>query len=440
MNSEKKSDSFVSVRSFVTALVIIGILMILCYVATLLIPCDGIPFWKWILSPFLVLGSSDKVTVIGVIVFLLIIGGAFQALTDCGVMRYMVDKISDRYGERRYTLMAVISFFFMALGSLIGSFEEVVPMVPIVVTLAVRLGWDPLTGMAMSLLAVGCGFAAGVFNPFTVGVAQNLAGLPMFSGAWFRAISFVCIYCLLFLFTRGYAKKIDRGVQNEGEAFEKDPKKDKGVTVFGSIILAGIVLLLSTAFIVALRDYSFVIVSIMFLIAGIISCRVSGMQGKELRASFLKGVVSMLPAVIMVLMASSIKYTLQTAGTFDTIINAAISAASVLPRWAIILFIYFFVLIMNFFIASGSAKAIMLTPLLVPLAAPFGISAQLVIVAYAFGDGFSNTFYPTNPALLISLGLADTSYGRWAKYSGKFQLANLLLTSLLLLLGLAIGI
>lgn len=439
--NNKKSDTFVSVRSFITALVIIAILMILCYLATVFIPCDGIPFWKWILSPVLVLGSDDKITLIGVIIFLLVIGGAFQALTDCGIMRYMVDKIANKYGDSKYKLMAIIILFFMSLGSLIGSFEEAVPMVPIVTALALRLGWDALTGLTMSLLAVGCGFAAGVFNPFTVGVAQDLAGLPLFSGAWFRAINFVFIYLLLFLFTRAHGRRVDRGVQTEeAESFTRDSKKDKGVTIFAIIILCGIVILLSTAFITVLRDYSFVIVSLMFLAAGIISCLVAGMGRKNFRKSFFKGVVSMLPAVVMILMASSIKFTLQTAGVFDVIIEKAIEIASSLPRWAIILFIYLFVLIMNFFIASGSAKAIMLTPLLVPLAAPFGISAQLVIVAYAFGDGFSNTFYPTNPALLISLGLADTSYTDWFRYSGKFQLGNLILTSLLLLLGLAIGI
>jgi uncharacterized ion transporter superfamily protein YfcC len=94
---------------------------------------------------------------------------------------------------------------------------------------------------------------------------------------------------------------------------------------------------------------------------------------------------------------------------------------------------------MNFFIPSGSAKAFMLMPLIVPLAQVFGISSQLCVLAFAFGDGFSNVFYPTNPALLISLGLAKVSYGQWAKWSFKFQLCNLLLTSLLLLLGLAVG-
>ena len=94
---------------------------------------------------------------------------------------------------------------------------------------------------------------------------------------------------------------------------------------------------------------------------------------------------------------------------------------------------------MNFFIPSGSAKAFMLIPLIVPLAKVFNISAQLCVIAFAFGDGFSNVFYPTNPALLISLGLADVSYTDWFKWSIKFQILNLILTSGILMLGLAVG-
>jgi uncharacterized ion transporter superfamily protein YfcC len=94
---------------------------------------------------------------------------------------------------------------------------------------------------------------------------------------------------------------------------------------------------------------------------------------------------------------------------------------------------------MNFFISSGSAKAFLLMPLIVPVAQLFGISAQLCVMAFAFGDGFSNVFYPTNPVLLISLGLADVNYIKWAKWSWKFQFLNLLLTSGLLLVGLIIG-
>ena len=110
-----------------------------------------------------------------------------------------------------------------------------------------------------------------------------------------------------------------------------------------------------------------------------------------------------------------------------------------MSRAELVLFIYLICLVMNFFIPSGSAKAFLLIPLIVPLAQLFGISSQLCIVAFAFGDGFSNVFYPTNPALLISLGLANVNYGKWAAYSWRFQGLNLLLTSGLLLLGLTVG-
>ena len=177
----------------------------------------------------------------------------------------------------------------------------------------------------------------------------------------------------------------------------------------------------------------------MFLMAGISATLVSGMGGKVLGKSFLSGVVQMLPAVLMILMASSIRYTLEEAKVLDTLLHSAVGLAQTLPKWAVVEFIYLLVLAANFFIPSGSAKAFMMIPLIVPMAQVFGISAQLCILAFAFGDGFSNVFYPTNPALLIGLGLADMSYSDWFKWSGKFQLLNLLLTSGLLLLALAVG-
>ena len=162
-------------------------------------------------------------------------------------------------------------------------------------------------------------------------------------------------------------------------------------------------------------------------------------SGGNLGKIFWNGLVSVLPAVLMILMANSIKYTLVEGNVLDTLLNGAVDIAATLPRWSVILFIYLIVLIMNFFIASGSAKAFLLIPLIVPVAEVFGISAQLCVVAFAFGDGFSNVFYPTNPVLLISLGLADVDYGKWVKWSWKFQMLNLILTSGLLLLGLVVG-
>lgn len=465
-NDNQKKGLNVSVKSFITAIVVLFVLMILTYMLTLVIPGGefarmldadghsiidvsaafqyvegGIPFWKWILSPVLVLGAEGNGTLIAVIVFLLVVGGIFNSLEKCGLMKYMMDKIVYIFGHARYKLLAVMILFFMALGAFVGTFEECVPLVPLMIALAVRLGWDPPTGLGMSVLAAGCGFASGVCNPFTVGVAQRVAGVPMFSGIGYRIVCFAFIYLLLWLFIRHHAKKIERPLEkmDAGTEFQNNKKMDRALITFASMIGTGIFLLLCSAFITVLQDYSLIIVAVMFLAAGISASLIAGFGTKKLAITFKDGMISILPAVILILMASAIKYILVEANILDTILYYAITYAGTLPKWIVILFIYLMVLVMNFFIATGSAKAILMIPLIVPLAQIYGISAQLCILAYAFGDGFSNVFYPTNPVLLISLELADVSYGKWAKWSGKFQLLNLLLTSMLLLLGLVIG-
>ncbi len=467
MTKKKKGGLNVSVTTFIGAIAVVLVLMILTYVMTIVIPGGeyarvtdengnvvidadggftyvdgGISFGKWLLSPILVLGADGGGMIIAILAFLLVIGGVFNSLERGGLMKYMLDKIVHRFGGARYNLLAIITFFFMAMGAFIGSFEECVPLVPIVVVLAVSLGWDSLTGMGMSLLAVGCGFASGVCNPFTVGVAQGLAGLPMFSGIWLRAVAFVLIYLLLIAFVLHHAKKIDRfadGGSVEVKSFEGCKKMDRGLVCFASILGVGIAIVLMSGFITALQDYTMIIVAVMFLAAGITATLASGMKGSELAKSFGQGIVSIAPAVLLILMASSIKYTLTEGKILDTLLHLAVDAVDTLPKWMIILCIYLIVLVLNFFISSGSAKAFLLIPLIVPMAQMFGIEPQLCVMAFAFGDGFSNVFYPTNAALLIALGLSDVTYSKWVRYTWRFQAANLVLTSILLLVGFAIG-
>ena len=394
-NREKRKME-ASVKSFITAIAVIFVMMVLTYVLTFIIPGGYIPFWKWILSPVLVLFTEDAGSLIAIIALLIGLGGVFNTLDKFGILRMLLDKVTAKFGKSRRLLLAVIPMFFMALGSAAGSFEECVPLVPVVVALAIRLGWDVLTGLGMSILAAGCGFAAGVCNPFTVGVAQEIAGLPMFSGIWLRLVSFVCIYLLLMAFLSWHVRKVEKPI-NEQELMGETAGNTRKIT------------------------YS------------------SGSRLWKIAITFKDGVMSVLPGVLLILMANSIRFTLMEGNILDVILQAAISLASGMPRWGVILFIYGLVLFLNFFIPSGSAKAFLLMPLIVPLAEAFGISAQLCVLAFVFGDGFSNVFYPTNPVLLISIGLANVSYGTWAKWSGKFQLINLVLTSGILLFGMMIG-
>ena len=393
---KEKGTMEASAKSFITAIIVIFVMMLLTYALTFIIPGGGIPFWKWALSPILVLFGEDNASLLAIIALLVVLGGIFNCLDKFGVLRFLLDKITAKFGKKRKVLLAVIPLFIMILGSAAGSFEECVPLVPVVVALAIRLGWDVLTGLGMSVLAVGCGFAAGVSNPFTIGVAQELAGLPMFSGMWYRAVAFVIIYAFLMIFLFMHVKKIEKPMSEE-MLRESAEGKIKQIA------------------------YS------------------SGSRMWKLAITFKDGVMSVLPGVLLILMANSIRYTLMEGNILNTILHGAVTLASGMSRWGIILFIYGLVLFLNFFIPSGSAKAFLLMPLIVPLAETFGISAQLCVMAFAFGDGFSNVFYPTNPVLLISIGLANVSYGTWAKWSGKFQLVNLFVTGALLLIGMVIG-
>lgn len=393
--NKEKQKMEASVKSFITAIAVIFVMMVLTYALTFIIPGGYIPFWKWLLSPILVLFTEDAGSLIAIIALLIGLGGVFNTLDKFGVLRLLLDKVTVKFGKSRRLLLAVIPLFFMALGSAAGSFEECVPLVPVVVALAIRLGWDALTGLGMSILAAGCGFAAGVCNPFTVGVAQEIAGLPMFSGIWLRMVSFLFIYVLLMAFLTWHVRKIEKPMDEQALQISDGQKKQIA--------------------------YS------------------SGSRLWKVAITFKDGVMSVLPGVLLILMANSIRFTLMEGNILDVILQGAISLASGMPAWGVILFIYGLVLFLNFFIPSGSAKAFLLMPLIVPLAEAFGISAQLCVLAFVFGDGFSNVFYPTNPVLLISIGLANVSYGTWARWSGKFQLINLVLTSALLLFGMAIG-
>ncbi len=462
MEQNNKKGLNISARSFLVAIVILLVLMLGTYLLTFLVPGGafqrvtengqelilpgtyaetpgGISFGKWLASPFLVLGAPGGGTILAVILFLLVIGGVFNSLEKCRLMNYMLEKIVHRFKNSRYQLLACITLFFMCMGSFIGSFEECVPLVPIVVALAVSLGWDALTGVGMSLLAAGCGFASGVCNPFTIGVAQELAGLKMFSGIWLRVVSFALIYGLLFLFLRFHARRVEKGVLAPASSgFVPNPKMDRALKSFALIIGVGILSVFSSGFLPFMRDFTMPIVAVMFLVAGIAASLLAGMSGRELGRTFLNGALSIAPAVLMILMASSIKYILTEAKILDTLLFRAMEVTSHIPTAFVILFIYLIALVMNFFISSGSAKAFLLIPLVTPIADLCGISRQLCVMAYAFGDGFSNVFYITNPVLLISLGLAGLSYGKWVKWSWKFQVMNLVLTSLILLFGFAV--
>lgn len=470
----------ISSRSFICSVIILLLLMIGAGVLTLIIPAgqfdrviiDGkesivpdtfkltadnsYPIWRWFTAPFETLWGEDAITVISIILFICIIGGTFSVLDKSGMLKYIMNVLVRRFERSRYKLMAVLVLFFMLFGSVFGIFEELVALVPIVILLSYALGWDSLTGLGMSALAAGFGFSAATFNPFTLGVAQELAGLPAFSGVLFRILVFALCYTLLYLFLYRYAKKIEKDPQRSSvykedlqqkqiygnvSAVEELPNQQylgKTVIIFSSAIAFVIVYIIAGFFVPMLSSISLPVMALAFLVGGL-SAAYTSRYGNHIFKDFLSGIGGIAPSALLIMMAMSIKLIITEGGIMDTILYYVSEAVSDMGAYGAVIMIYLLVLALNFFVSSGSAKAFLLIPIIAPLAELVGLTKQVAVLAFCFGDGFTNLLYPTNALLMITLGLTVVSYPKWFKWTIGIQLLMSALNVSLLLLAVLIG-
>ena len=226
-------SSTIQKKAFFSAIIILFSLLIITGILTYVIPSgsfnrtiiDGvdviipgsfsytnegnIQFYRIFTAPIEVLFSDGNTIVIAIILFLLIIGGSIKVLNKIGIIEHLIYFIITKFKSNKYILLSLITLIFMSIGAFIGVFEEIVPLVPIMIILSKKLGWDAKIGLGMSVLATGFGFSAAVTNPFTIGVAQGLSDLPLFSGLLYRLIIFMIIYIVLIIFLIYNARKID---------------------------------------------------------------------------------------------------------------------------------------------------------------------------------------------------------------------------------------
>jgi uncharacterized ion transporter superfamily protein YfcC len=414
------------------------------------------PFWRWFTASFEVLAGDDAIIIDTIIIFILMVGASFAVLDKSGILGAAIMQLIKTFGGRKYLLLLIMSLFFMLRGAFFGLFEEIVPLVPMMIALAYYLGWDALVGMGMSILATNLGFSAAMTNPFTIGVAQRLADLPLFSGILFRIPIFITIYVLLAVFLFRYAHSIDRHPEAslvfdehkmERERYKtlsldsilrEDIKLGKA-TLFFLVFLALIVLaLLLGPLIPGLSDISLPLVGLLFLMGGLGAGLISGAGQRTVWRAAWEGISGIAPGIPLIMMAASIKHIVTSGSVMDTILNSASQWLSDANEVSGVLIIYALALLIEFFIGSAGAKAVLMMPVLLPLTDLIGITRQITVTAYCFGDGFSNLAYPTNPVLLIALGLANVSYSRWMRWTLKLWLAILPVTLFFLWLGVKI--
>lgn len=474
-------------KTFLTAVAILAVLMLIAGILTQVVPAgsyqrvvDGgreiidpdsfsympradYPAWRWLTAPVEVLGGPDGPMVIVIILFILSVAGAFSLLEGSGVLAAVILKIVRRFEKRKYILMSVIVLLFMFLGAVLGTFEENIALVPIIIALACFLGWDSLTGLGMSILASCFGFAAAITNPFSIAITQKLAGLPLYSGMGFRVLIFITFFLMLELFLIRYAKKIEKNpglspVYKEDAPlrakYSRPDGMDAGVSGSSgvdqrrlncSILCFSGILALILLFVVfssvtqILSDLVLPVIGLLFLAGGIISSALAGTGLKTGWVTFRKAIGGILPGAVLILMAMSVKFIISQGGIMDTILNRAASLISGTTPYAAVFLLYLLVLLLEVFIGSSSAKAFLVMPIIAPLSDLTGITRQTSVLAFCFGDGFSNVLYPTNPVLLICLGLTVVSYTRWLKWTIKLQLVVFAVSLAFLALATAIG-
>lgn len=484
LRTEKQSSLQIGKKAFFSAVIILLLLMIAAGLLTNVVPSgayerineggrqivvadsyrevdiDPPPVWRWFTAPIEVLWGSDSVTIITIILLIVLISGAFHILETGGILQSVLAMLVHRFQSRKYLLMALIIFFFMFTASILGIYEGMVPMVVIVVPLAYALGWDSLTGLGMSLLPMAFGFSAAVTNPFTIGVAQKIAGLPLFSGAWLRIIFFLCVYAAVFLFVKRHARKVEADPRRS-PVFEADSAirsaytaRDEGAVIANDVmsrqlkrsmtwvlgwIGGAILFVLVSSQIEAVSFLAFPMMGLLFFVAGTGGGFFAGMSMRRIGRVFLNGTVQILPAILLILMAMSVKHIITLGGIMDTILFHAADMIKGSSPFVAALLIYLLTMVLNFFVASASAKAFLMMPILAPLSDLVGLTRQTAVLAFDFGDGFSNMLYPSNALLLIALGFTVVSYPKWLKWTLPVQGLMLALTFLFLMFAVKIG-
>ena len=323
-------------------------------------------------------------------------------------------------------------------------------LLPIITLFMISLGFDTMTGLGVCLLAACFGFSAAITNPFSVGIASSFAGISTMSGIWLRIVLFVIIYFMVCAFILAYTKKISKdptkSLTQEQDALKKDSliletneKNDKTFKVYLTFFIIQFVVLVVVASIRAISSYAIPILSITFLVGGIIAGLIVSEEKKSVFKHLGNGALSMLPAVFLIALASSVNLVMQESGILDTIIYHIIGFLEGKSLYVCVLLIYLLILVLQLFIGSASAKIFLVMPILIPLCHAIGISSNLLIFIYCIADGFSDVIIPTNPVLLIGLSMSNVSYGKWVKWTWKIQLMILIVSILLIFFGVYIN-
>lgn len=389
------------------------------------------------------LTTGDKWgSAVGIIMFILVIGGAFGVIMRTGAIDSGIYTFIDKIKGAEHLMIPLLFILFSLGGAVFGMSEEAIPFAMIVIPFVIAMGYDSLTGVAITFVATQVGNATSWMNPFGVAVAQGIAGVPVLSGATFRIVMWVVLTTASVIYLMIYARKIKKNPQSsivyESDHFFRDrmdeTKAEKPEFKLGHIlvlltILGGVIWIVwgvtkKGYYIPEIASQFFV----MGLLAGIIGVvfKLEKMHTNDIASSFQRGAADLVGAALVVGMAKGILLVLGGASAgnptvLNTILNAAGNSLKDLPSAVTAEMMYIFQTIFNFFVTSNSGQAALTMPILAPLSDLVGVTRQVAVLTYQLGSGFADAIVPTSASLMGVLGVARIDWTKWAKWQFKMQ-------------------
>lgn len=404
--------------------------------------------------PFEGLVSGDKWgSAIGVIMFMLVIGGAFGIVMRTGTIDNGILRLIDKTKGNELLFIPVMFTLFSLGGAVFGMGEEAIAFAIIIAPLMVRLGYDSITTVMVTYIATQIGFATSWMNPFSVAIAQGIAGIPVLSGASVRIVLW-CLFTLVGMaFTMRYAAKVRKNPTSSYSYRTDAHFRNQTAELRDSRFVLGDWLVLATVIGVTIWVIWGVVVHAWYipeiasqffamgLISGLIAVvfRLNNMTLNDIASSFREGAAVMIAPALLVGLAKGVLLMVGSGGTDEpSVLNSILHSASGLiggmhdsvAAW----FMFTFQSVFNFFVTSGSGQAALTMPLMAPLGDLVGVSRQVSVLAFQLGDGFTNVIVPTSASLMGTLGVCRVDWGDWARFCWRFMLLLFVMASIVVVL------
>lgn len=370
-----------------------------------------------------------------IVFFIFLVAGAFGVVNATGATEAAIAAVVRAASGRGELVIPLLMLFFSIGGGTIGIAEECLPFLPALALLARRLGYDELTGGAIALVGAGAGFAGAFLNPFTVGVAQGIAGLPLYSGLGLRLACWAVMTALAIAWVSAHARRVRRAA---APAPEVGPASTPATPAQRRALLA---LATGLALVVAgvLRwQWGLLEMSGLWLAVGVAAGLLGGLGANRTAEVFLEGCAGIAGGALVVGLARGVLVIFDGARVTDTILNGLANGVAHLPPAAVVLGVYAVQVALSYVVPSGSGQAALSLPILVPLGEMVGVTRQTSVLAYQLGDGFSNIFTPTSGYFMAGLALIGVPWTRWARFIWPLQAMWLLAGAAFLLLAHAI--